>query len=85
MTSAWPELPYDAWSATRTRCIRTPRVLGKLAALAEYILDWEDVVAGDDPHALALDFARSAFGHACEVCAWDPALAASAEGKPPVA
>jgi len=52
-------------------------------ALGEYILDWEDVVAGDDPHALALEFARSAFGHACEVCAWDPALAASAEGKPP--
>jgi len=25
-------------------------------ALGEYILDWEDAVAGDDPHALALDF-----------------------------
>lgn len=28
-------------------------------------------------------FARLAFRHACEVCEWDPALAASAEGTPP--
>ena len=32
---------------------------------------------------LALEFARSAFTHACAVCDWDPALAASAEGTPP--
>ena len=32
---------------------------------------------------LALEFARSAFRHACAVCEWDPALAASAEGTPP--
>jgi len=51
--------------------------------LGEYILAWEDVVAGADPHALALAFARSAFRHACAVCQWDPALAASADGKPP--
>ena len=31
----------------------------------------------------ALEFARSAFRHACPVCGWDPALAASAEGTPP--
>ena len=36
-----------------------------------------------DPHATALEFARSAFRHACVVCDWDPALAASAEGTPP--
>ena len=36
-----------------------------------------------DPHATALEFARSAFRHACTVCDWDPALAASAEGTPP--
>ncbi len=36
-----------------------------------------------DPHAAALEFARSAFDHACAVCEWDPALAASAEGSPP--
>ncbi|HEY3758812.1 MAG TPA: DUF5996 family protein [Solirubrobacteraceae bacterium] len=52
-------------------------------ALGEYVLDWDDVIASADPHAFALDFARSAFRHACEVCAWDPALPASAEGKPP--
>jgi hypothetical protein len=52
-------------------------------ALGEYILDWDDVRASPDPHAAALEFARSAFSHACAVCAWDPALAASAEGKPP--
>ena len=50
------------------------------AALGEYILDWDDVRASPDPHAFALEFARSAFRHACLVCEWDPALAASAEG-----
>jgi hypothetical protein len=51
--------------------------------LGEYILDWEDVRASPDPHSAALDFASSAFSHACLVCDWDPALAASAEGTPP--
>jgi hypothetical protein len=53
------------------------------AALGEYILDWEDVRRSPDPHAVGLDFARSAFRHACTVCDWDPALLASAEGTPP--
>jgi hypothetical protein len=53
------------------------------ATLGEYILDWDDVCASSDPHAAGLEFARSAFDHACVVCAWDPALAASAEGRPP--
>ncbi len=52
-------------------------------ALGEYVLDWEDVCAAADPHALALGFARSVFRHACAVCEWDPALAGSAEGHPP--
>jgi hypothetical protein len=52
-------------------------------ALGEYVLDWDDVIAADDPHATALQFARSAFQHACLVCGWDPGLAASAEGTPP--
>jgi hypothetical protein len=52
-------------------------------ALGEYILDWDDVRASEDPHALALEFARSVFRHACTVCEWDPALLASAEGSPP--
>jgi hypothetical protein len=53
------------------------------AALGEYILDWDDVRAAEDPHGLALAFARSVFRHACVVCEWDPALLASAEGSPP--
>jgi hypothetical protein len=52
-------------------------------ALGEYVLDWDDVAASDDPRAFALEFARSAFRHACLVCGWDMELAASAEGKPP--
>ena len=52
-------------------------------ALGEYVLDWDDVRASAEPHAAALDFARSAFRHACAVCGWDPALPASAEGTPP--
>lgn len=52
-------------------------------ALGEYILDWDDVLLGPDPHATGLEFAHSAFRHACAVCDWDPALAASAEGIPP--
>jgi hypothetical protein len=52
-------------------------------ALGEYVLDWDDVRAAADPHATALEFARSAFRHACLVCGWDAGLAASAEGQPP--
>jgi Family of unknown function (DUF5996) len=51
--------------------------------LGEYVLDWEDIRESPDPHALALEFTRSAFRHACAVCEWDPALAATAEGVPP--
>jgi Family of unknown function (DUF5996) len=53
------------------------------AELGLYVLDWDDVIASPDPHAVALGFARSAFRHACVVCDWDPALLASAEGDPP--
>jgi len=53
------------------------------ATLGEYILDWDDVRSAPDPHGLGLEFAHSAFSHACAVCDWDPALAASAEGTPP--
>jgi hypothetical protein len=51
--------------------------------LGEYVLYWEEIRERPDAHALALTFARSAFRHACEVCEWDPALAATAEGVPP--
>jgi hypothetical protein len=53
------------------------------ADLGEYLLEWADVIAAPDPHAAALDFARSVFRHACFVCDWDPGLPASAEGDPP--
>jgi hypothetical protein len=53
------------------------------AELGLYVLDWDDAGASPDPHAFALEFARSAFRHACVVCDWDPALPASAEGTPP--
>jgi hypothetical protein len=51
--------------------------------LGLYVLDWDDVRTSDDPHALALEFARSAFRHACLVCGWDETLLASTEGTPP--
>ncbi len=53
------------------------------AALGEYVLDWDDAGKSPDPHAAGVEFARSAFRHACAVCEWDPALPASAEGTPP--
>jgi Family of unknown function (DUF5996) len=53
------------------------------SVLGEYILDWDDVRRSPNPHAVGLEFARSAFRHACLVCNWDPALPASAEGTPP--
>jgi hypothetical protein len=51
--------------------------------LGEYLLDWDDVRSAPDPRAVAVDFARAAFRHACAVCEWDEGLAASAEGRPP--
>jgi hypothetical protein len=53
------------------------------ATLGEYILNWSDVLSERDPHAAALDFARSAFRYACAVCEWDPTLPASTDGTPP--
>jgi len=53
------------------------------AALGEYVLNWDDARDSTDPHAAALEFARSALTHSCATCRWDPALAASAHGRPP--
>ena len=53
------------------------------AALGEFVLDWDAVVAADDPHATALSFARSVVAHACTACDWEPVLAASVHGTPP--
>jgi hypothetical protein len=52
-------------------------------ALGEYVLDWDDVRTALDPHAAGVEFARSAFRHACRVCSWDPGLAATADSIPP--
>ena len=55
------------------------------AALGEYILDWDAVRVAPNPAQTALEFGRSFIRHACTLCDWDPALAASAEGDvPPV-
>jgi hypothetical protein len=51
--------------------------------LEEFVLDWDDVCAADDPHDAALAFAKTAVRHACAVCSWDPRLAASIDGVPP--
>ena len=53
------------------------------AALGEYVLDWDDVRSRPDPRSVALEFVRRVFRHACAVCDWDDALAASAHGTPP--
>ena len=53
------------------------------ATLGEYILDRADVSGSPDPHTAGVEFAHSAFRHACVVCNWDPALPASVEGRPP--
>jgi hypothetical protein len=51
--------------------------------LGEFVLDWAELRDREDPHGLALEFASSAFTHACTVCGWDPLLAGSAESRPP--
>jgi hypothetical protein len=53
------------------------------AELGEYVLDWDELRSEPDPHALAVAFGREVVAHACDVCGWDPALAATAQGIPP--
>ena len=73
---------YPAPEGFGSRAI-SPQAARWDTGLGEFILDWDDVRAHPDPQAMALEFARSAFRHACLVCAWDPALAASADSRPP--
>ena len=61
----------------------TPAAARWEGELGEYVLDWEDVCAAEDPHSYALTFLRSAFSHACVVCGWDEQLSATAAGTPP--
>jgi Family of unknown function (DUF5996) len=49
----------------------------------EFVLDWDDVRSAEQPHEVALGFARSVVLHACTVCGWDSQLSASVEGTPP--
>lgn len=51
--------------------------------LGEYVLDHEAAAATGDPERAVIDFCGEIFSHACDVCDWNPALAASAEGQPP--
>ena len=51
--------------------------------LGEYLLDHEEAAAADDPEQAVIDFCGEIFRHACDVCDWNPALAASAAGDPP--
>jgi hypothetical protein len=62
-----------------TRIVRWPLILRGY----QYILDWDDVRTAPDPRAAAVEFAQTAFRHACQVSGWDPALPGSTEGKPP--
>lgn len=53
------------------------------ADLGEYVLDWDEVIAHDDPHGFAVDWCRAVFRHTCKICGWDPELAETAHGTPP--
>jgi hypothetical protein len=65
------------------RAVLTPAEARWDDDLGEYLLEWDDVRAAPSPRALAVEFARSAFRHACAACGWDAGLARSAEGRPP--
>jgi hypothetical protein len=73
---------FPAPDALRTASV-SPEAARFDEELGEFVLDWNDIRATPDPRATALDFARSTFDHACIVCGWDQALAASVEGDPP--
>ncbi|MCB0862636.1 MAG: hypothetical protein KDB66_05410 [Solirubrobacterales bacterium] len=51
--------------------------------LGEYLLDHEEAAATGNPEQAVIDFCGEIFSHACAVCDWNPALAASAAGDPP--
>jgi hypothetical protein len=74
---AYPAPPGFADASLSPAAARWDETLG------EYILDWDDVRTAADPRGAALQFAQSAFSHACLVCGWDTELAASAESRPP--
>ncbi len=89
----WPgDARYGKAAVLRVRAPRAPRLRGRDARGARSAVG--DRAGGvhprlggrahhPDPHATAVEFARSAFRHACLVCEWDASLLASAEGDPP--
>jgi hypothetical protein len=83
----YPKAAFYAYAhpapASWAGAVLSPQASRWDAELGEFILDWDDVIAAPDPHRLALEFARSAFQHSCRACGWNPALAASADGRPP--
>lgn len=50
------------------------------ATLGEFLLDWDDVRASGNPPGAVLGFARAVLRATCARSAWDPKLAASADG-----
>jgi Family of unknown function (DUF5996) len=76
---AYAHPPRDAFAEARI----DPPAARWEPEMGLFVLDWDDVIAADDPHAAAVAFARSALHHGCTACEWDPALLASAEGSPP--
>lgn len=83
----YPEAAFYAYAhpapAHYSQAALSPAAARWEPKLGEFILDWEDVRQASDPHAAALEFARSALIHSCRVCEWDPQLPASIEGEPP--
>jgi len=83
----YPRAAFYAYAHPAAEAFTHARVAPAAArwdgALGEFVLDFDDVRSSADPQAAALDFARSAFDHACVACDWDPALLASAKGTPP--
>jgi hypothetical protein len=80
--SAFFAFAYPAVDGIETATLSPPAARWN-GDLKEYLLDWDDVRTASDPHRAAVDFGASVIRHACKICGWDPALAASAEGQPP--
>src|SRR5205085_2674990 len=43
-------------------------------AMGEFLLDYDDVLAADDPHAVILEFANSAYAVGADLAGWDRSL-----------
>ena len=80
--AAFYAFAFPAAEGLETAALSTPGAHWE-ADLGEYVLNWDDVCAAPDPFHAAVDFGLSAIRHTCAVCAWDPVLAASAEGVTP--